>query len=194
MPSRLLDKKYMLYKLYALGLRGWSIWVSQITTGSLVNLAVLEDLKYREPEFLRFWNVWKIGHLFLWKKVKCAPQHWDRLTILTRLGAMSCSWASHVYTTEMICGCVEKAGFGGHSTQVTSLGNYCDPVHCWRSPDRRFIESVTQSSTKKILQISLHRTVTNHPTHSWLNQDQKLVTSILQKLAVPKWHEGVATI
>jgi len=34
------------------------------------------------------------------------------------MGAMSCSWASHVYTTEIICGCVEKAGFGGHSTQV----------------------------------------------------------------------------
>jgi hypothetical protein len=28
---------------------------------------------------------------------------------------MSASWASHVYTAEM-CGCVEKAGFGGHGT------------------------------------------------------------------------------
>ncbi len=80
---------------------------------------------------------------------------------LTRLGAMSGSWASHVYTTEIICGCVEKAGFGGHSTQVTWLGINCDPVHCWRSPDWRFIESVTQSGTKEILQISWHRTVTN---------------------------------
>jgi hypothetical protein len=53
---------------------------------------------------------------------------------------------------------------------------------------------VTQWGTKKIFQISLHRTVTNHPTHYWLHQDQKLVTSILQKLAVPKWHERVATM
>jgi len=80
---------------------------------------------------------------------------------LTRLGAISDSWASHVYTTEMICGCVEKAGFGGHSTQVTSLGINCDPVHCWRSPDCRLIESVAQSGTQKILQIPRHRTVTN---------------------------------
>jgi hypothetical protein len=29
---------------------------------------------------------------------------------------MSASWASHLYTRE-ICGCVEKAGVGGHSTQ-----------------------------------------------------------------------------
>jgi hypothetical protein len=28
---------------------------------------------------------------------------------------MNGSWASHVYTTEMICVCVEKAGFGGHA-------------------------------------------------------------------------------
>ncbi len=45
---------------------------------------------------------------------------------LTRLGAMSGSWASHVYTTEMIWGYVEKASFGGHSTQVTWLGINCD--------------------------------------------------------------------
>jgi hypothetical protein len=32
---------------------------------------------------------------------------------LTRLGAMSGSWASHVCTTEMICGCVEKAALVG---------------------------------------------------------------------------------
>jgi hypothetical protein len=31
---------------------------------------------------------------------------------------MSASWASHLYTEE-ICGCVEKAGVGGHSTQGT---------------------------------------------------------------------------
>jgi hypothetical protein len=80
---------------------------------------------------------------------------------LPRLGAISDSWALHVYTTEMICGSVEKAGFGGHSTQVTSLGINCDPVHCWRSPDWRLIESVAQSGTKKILQIPRHRTVTN---------------------------------
>jgi len=29
---------------------------------------------------------------------------------------MSDSWASHLYTRE-ICGCVEKAALGGHSTQ-----------------------------------------------------------------------------
>jgi len=29
---------------------------------------------------------------------------------------MSASWASHLYTRE-ICGCVEKAALGGHSTQ-----------------------------------------------------------------------------
>ncbi len=32
---------------------------------------------------------------------------------------MSACWASHLYTRE-ICGCVEKAGVGGHSTQGTA--------------------------------------------------------------------------
>ncbi len=42
---------------------------------------------------------------------------------------MGGSWASHVYTTEMICGCVETTGFGGgHS------GESCGPKCPWLVP------------------------------------------------------------
>jgi len=43
------------------------------------------------------------------------------------------SWASHLYARE-ICGCVEKAGVGGHRTQgiftwTKLLGIKCGPTH-----------------------------------------------------------------
>jgi hypothetical protein len=46
---------------------------------------------------------------------------------------MSASWASHLYARE-ICGCVEKAGVGGHGTQgiftcTKFLGINCGPTH-----------------------------------------------------------------
>jgi hypothetical protein len=47
---------------------------------------------------------------------------------------------------------------------------------------------VTQSGTKEILQI---HGIALSPTHSWLNQDQKLVTSILQKLFEKKYSWAV---
>ncbi len=93
----------------------WStktIWISQITTGSSLKLgSSFKVLIYPKPGFLRIWNVWKTTQLFV--KIKFVPTH------VTRKGGieiMSASWSSHLYTGE-ICGCVEKAALGGHSTQ-----------------------------------------------------------------------------
>jgi hypothetical protein len=85
-------------------------------------------LIYTKPAVLRIWNVWKTRLLFV--KIKIAPD--------TDIGRhewhagggneiMSACWASHLYRGE-ICGCVEKAGVGGHSTQGTF-----NLWMCWKS-------------------------------------------------------------
>jgi hypothetical protein len=183
------------------------IWERQITIGSLVKPGssgrfdisrtevspILKCLKNRAVVFVKQNQVWPNTEIDL---------------RLTRLGAMSGSWASRVYTTEMICGCVEKEGFGGHSTQVTWPGMNCDAVHCWRSPDWRFVhvlkrqalagtarkslgrESIATQSIAGVVQIEdlssqwRSQVPKRHllsPVHSWLNQDQKLVTSRFYK-------------
>ncbi len=87
------------------------------------------------------------------------PPNTEIVLRLTRLGAMSGSWASHVYTTEWF---VEKAGFGGRTARK-SLG--------WESIATQSIAGVVQIEDllsqwrsqvpKEILQISWYRTVTN---------------------------------
>jgi hypothetical protein len=132
------------------------IWESQITTGSLVKPGSSGRFEISRTGVSPILKCLKKRAVVFIKESQVCPNTEIDLR-LTRLGAMSGSWASHVYTTEMICGCVEKAGFGGHCTQVTSLGINCDPVHCWRSPDWTFITSVTQSGTKEILTVKYCR-------------------------------------
>ncbi len=143
------------------------IWEIQITTGSLVKPGNSWRFEISRTGVSPILKCLKNRAVVLIQESQVCPNTEIDLR-LTRLGGMSGSWASHVYTTEMICGCVEKAGFGGHNRQVTWLGINCDPVHCWRSPDWRFIESVTQSSTKEILTVILLS-----PIHSRLIQKIK---------------------
>jgi hypothetical protein len=124
----------------------WStktIWISQITTGSSLKAGrAFKVLIYAKPAVLRIWNVWKTRQLFV--KIKFATDtdigRHERHAGARERGneIMGASWASHLYTRE-ICGCVEKAAVGGHSTQriftcTKLLGINCDPTHYWRSP------------------------------------------------------------
>jgi len=62
---------------------------------------------------------------------------------------MSACWASHLYKRE-ICGCVEKAGVGGHSTQGFHLyqvtGNQLPPNPLPTESILKISESVTGSN------------------------------------------------
>jgi hypothetical protein len=109
-------------------------------------------LIYPNPAVLRIWNVWKTRLLFV--KIKFAPDtdigrhEWHAGEGGNEI--MSACWASHLYTRE-ICGCVEKAAVGGHSTQGSFsylyevIGNQLRPNPSLTLSILKISESVTRS-------------------------------------------------
>jgi hypothetical protein len=136
--------KYPYFEMY----NPWSIkkfWFSEITTGSSSKRGSSLKVWYIKNRRLSGsdWKRLRTRQLFV--KIKFAPDtdigrhewQWGG-----RGGGcneiINACWASHLYTRE-ICGCVEKAGVGGHSTKgiftcTKLLAINCDPTHYWRSP------------------------------------------------------------